>query len=195
MRLSPRSINQFGLVDPVIARKETRVVIGGHQRLLAARKIGLKTVPVIFLDITEEKARLLNIALNKISGTFDEELLARLLTDLSDGSDLDLTLSGFDAKEIDQLLAGLETRSKRDRRETLDLEAALRRAYENPLAQPRDLFQLGSHRLLCGDATSTDDVARLLNGSPIHMAFTDPPYNVSLGRPWRKPAGPASTPS
>jgi hypothetical protein len=77
-----RSIREFGLVDPIIARHDDRIVIGGHQRLLAARKLGLKTVPVIFIDLPPEKAHLLNLALNRISGTWDQELLARLLLDL-----------------------------------------------------------------------------------------------------------------
>jgi DNA modification methylase len=176
-----RSINEFGLVDPIVARRETRVIIGGHQRLVAARKLGLRTVPVIFLELTEERARLLNIALNKISGEFDEELLGRLLAGLAETPELDLSLSGFDDKEIDQLLKGLEVREKRDRPETFDLDAALRAAYENPRARPGDLFQLGEHRLLCGDATSTEDLGRLMDGRKAATAFTDPPYNVSLG--------------
>jgi len=93
-----RSIAEFGLVDPIIARAADKTVIGGHQRLLAARRLGLKTVPVIYLDITKEKAQLLNVALNKISGDFDQELLARLLADLGTTPDLDLTLSGFEEK-------------------------------------------------------------------------------------------------
>jgi DNA modification methylase len=176
-----RSIKEFGLVDPILARRETRVVIGGHQRLLAARKLGLETVPVIFLDLSEEKAHLLNIALNKIGGEFDAELLGQLLASLGDTSELDLTLSGFDGKEIDDLLRGLEVREKRDRPETIDLDLALRAAYENPRAQSGDLFQLGRHRLLCGDATKAEDVERLLHGERVAMSFTDPPYNVSLG--------------
>ncbi|MHB8868423.1 MAG: site-specific DNA-methyltransferase [Thermoleophilia bacterium] len=176
-----RSLREFGLVDPLVARRETRVVIGGHQRLLAARKLGLRTVPVVFLDLSEERARLLNVALNKISGEFDPELLGRLLAGLAESPDLDLSLSGFDAQEIDQLLRGLESREKRDRPETLDFDAALRAAYENPRAQPGDLFHLGHHRLLCGDATRAEDVERLRAGTRAAMAFTDPPYNVSLG--------------
>ena len=89
------------------------------RRLLAARRLGLKTCPVIYLDITKEKAQLLNVALNKISGDFDQELLARLLADLATRPDLDLTLSGFEEKEIKQLLKGLEAREKRDRPESL----------------------------------------------------------------------------
>lgn len=177
-----KSIREFGLVDPIIARAEDKTVIGGHQRLLAARRLGLKSVPVIYLDISKEKARLLNVALNKISGNFDQELLARLLADLNETPELDLTLSGFEDKEIKHLLKGLEARDKRDRPETLDLDAALRAAYENPRAKRGDLFQLGEHRVMCGDATSHEDVQKLLAGGRAHMCFTDPPYNVDYGR-------------
>lgn len=176
-----RSIREFGFVDPIIAREEDHTVIAGHQRLLAARRLGVKTVPVIFLDITKEKAQLLNVALNKISGDFDTELLARLLADLDETPELDLSLSGFEEKEIRQLLRSLEAREKRERPEAFDLDAALRAAYENPRAERGDLFRLGEHRVLCGDATSKEDVERLLAGTRAQMAFTDPPYNVSYG--------------
>lgn len=105
-----RSIREFGLVDPIIARKEDKIVIGGHQRLLAARRLGYKTVPVVFVDLSVEQARLLNIALNKISGSFDQELLARLLSDLSQVPDVDLTLSGFEEEELKNLLKSLDAR-------------------------------------------------------------------------------------
>jgi len=108
-----RSIRQFGFVQPVLARKEDGVVIGGHQRLLAARRLGLTTVPVTYLDISVEQARLLNLALNKIGGSFDDALLARLLADLQATPDLDLTLSGFGEDEIKDLLRSLEVREKR----------------------------------------------------------------------------------
>ncbi len=176
-----RSIREFGLVDPIIARKADNTLIGGHQRLLAARRLGLKEVPVIYLDISKEKAQLLNVALNKISGDFDEELLARLLSDLAQTPELDLTLSGFEEKDIRQMLKGLEAREKRERPETIDLDAALRSAYENPRAKPGDVFQLGDHRVMCGDATRQEDVEKLLGSTRAHMSFTDPPYNVSLG--------------
>jgi ParB-like chromosome segregation protein Spo0J len=73
-----RSMQQFGLVDPVIARREDGLVVGGHQRLLAARKLGIKTVPVVYVDLSLEQAQVLNFALNKISGSWDDELLARM---------------------------------------------------------------------------------------------------------------------
>ena len=82
-----RSIREFGLVEPVVVRKEDHVVIGGHQRLLAARRLGLKQVPVVLVDLSQEQARLLNLALNRISGAWDQELLGRLLAELADVPD------------------------------------------------------------------------------------------------------------
>ncbi|MCZ7662724.1 MAG: DNA methyltransferase [Thermoleophilia bacterium] len=176
-----RSIQEFGLVDPIIARQEDGTVIGGHQRLLAARKLGLEKIPVILLDVSEEKARLLNLALNRISGSWDEELLARLLSDLGQTPDLDLTLSGFEDDEIKRLLKTLEVREKRDRPESFDLEAALEEARREPRVKSGELWALGDHRLLCGDATKTDDVTRLMDGRKAAVCVTDPPYGVALG--------------
>ena len=84
------------MIDPIIARREDKMVIGGHQRLLARRKLGYKTVPVVLADLTVEQAHLLNIALNKISGSFDQELLARLLKELQDSPRISTSrLCGF----------------------------------------------------------------------------------------------------
>lgn len=121
MEALTRSIREFGLVDPIIARREDRTVIGGHQRLLAARRLGYKTVPVVFAELSLDQARLLNIALNKISGSFDQELLARLLSQLNNVPDVDITLSGFGEDELKDLLNSLKTREKRERVETFDL--------------------------------------------------------------------------
>jgi ParB-like chromosome segregation protein Spo0J len=104
-----RSLQQFGFVQPVLARSEDKTAIGGHQRLVAARRLGYRTVPTVFLDITLEQARLLNLGLNKISGDWDNELLARLLSDLST-EEVDLSLSGFDDDEVSKLLKSLEQR-------------------------------------------------------------------------------------
>ena len=105
-----RSLREFGFVDPVIVRREDRTVIGGHQRLLAARRLGMKTVPVVLVDLSVEQARLLNLALNKISGSWDQELLARLLADLEPVEGIDLTLSGFGEDEVAKLLKSLDVR-------------------------------------------------------------------------------------
>jgi len=176
-----RSLRQFGFVSPVLARREDRTVIGGHQRLVAARRLGLTTVPVTFLDLSIEQARLLNLALNKISGSWDDQLLARLLADLQSSPSVDLSLSGFGEDEIHDLLRSLETREKKERAEDFDLDSALEDATRTPRSKPGDLWRLGEHRLLCGDATVPQDVERLLGGTKAAMAFTDPPYNVSLG--------------
>jgi ParB-like chromosome segregation protein Spo0J len=181
-----RSIRQFGFVQPVLARREDRVVIGGHQRLVAARRLGLTTVPVCFLDLSIEQARLLNLALNKIGGSFDDALLARLLADLQASSDIDLSLSGFGEDEIADLLRSLETREKREQVESFDLDEALEEARTRPLrSKLGDLWALGDHRLLCGDSTDPEAVARLLDGAEPRLLATDPPYGVSLDGSWR----------
>jgi DNA modification methylase len=176
-----RSLREYGFVQPVLARREDRTVTGGHQRLLAARRLGYKTVPVTWLDLTLEQARVLNLALNKISGDWDQELLARLLSDLKPIEDIDLSLSGFSGDELNKLLKSLEHREKRERVEAFDLAAALEAARAARRAQRGEIWALGDHRIMCGDATDTGDVERLLGGKHSAMAFTDPPYNVALG--------------
>jgi DNA modification methylase len=176
-----RSIREFGLVDPIIGRRDDRTVIGGHQRLLAARRLGFASVPVIFVDLSPEQAKLLNLALNKISGDWDRELLARLLADLSEAPDVDVTLSGFAEDEIAKLLKSLEARDKRSRPETFDLEAAWEEAQRAPGVTRGEIWRLGDHRVICGDATDSEAVSRLVGAQRANMAFTDPPYNVDLG--------------
>jgi len=180
-----RSIRQFGFVEPVLARREDATVIGGHQRLLAARRLGLTSVPVIWLDLGAEQARLLGLALNKISGSWDDALLARLLADLGATPDLDLSLSGFGEDEIKDLLRSLETREKREQVESFDLDDALAEATRSPRSKLGDLWVLGDHRLLCGDSTDPAAVARLLDGAEPRLLATDPPYGVSYDASWR----------
>jgi DNA modification methylase len=180
-----RSIREWGFVQPVLARKEDGTVIGGHQRLLAARRLGLTTVPVTYLDLSIEQARLLNLALNKISGSWDDQLLARLLADLQATPNLDLSLSGFGEDEVRDLLRSLETREKAERVESFDLDEALEEARRTPRAKLGDLWVLGDHRLACGDSTDPAAVTRLLDGAEPKLLATDPPYGVSLDGSWR----------
>jgi len=175
-----RSIRQFGLVDPVIARREDKVVIGGHQRLLAARRLGLKEVPVVLVDLDQEQARVLNLALNRISGSWDQELLSRLLAELKDVPDVDLSLTGFSEDELQKHLKSLDSRERRERIETFDLDEALRAAHAAPVAHT-GLWILGDHRLLCGDSLDVGQLERLMGGAKAQMAITDPPYNVDYG--------------
>jgi len=176
-----RSIREFGLIDPIIARREDKMVIGGHQRLLAARKLGYKTVPVVLTDLTVEQAHLLNIALNKISGSFDQELLARLLKELQEVPDIDLSLSGFEDDELKKLLKSLDAGEKKERIENFDLDAAVKAAQSSPVAKMGDIWLLGEHRLACGDSTDREAVQRLMGQAKAAMTFTDPPYNVNYG--------------
>ena len=176
-----RSIRQFGLVDPLLARRGDRRLIGGHQRLLAARKAGLDTAPVVYLDIGADEAHLLGMALNAIHGEWDEVLLSRLLADLDATPDADLSLTGFAEDEIRTLLRSLDAREKRARPEHFDLDIALEEATREPQTKRGTIWRLGEHRLLCGNSTETAAVARLTNGITARMAFTDPPYNVSFG--------------
>jgi len=181
LEILTRSIHEFGLVDPIITRKEDCTVIGGHQRLLAARRLGYKTVPVVFVDLSLEQAHLLNIALNKISGSFDQELLARLLSDLNEVPELDPTLSGFGEDELKDLLKSLKAREKREQVETFDLDEAIKAAQSAPVAKLGDIWLLGDHRLACGDSANGEAVQRLMGQSKTAMVFTDPPYNVDYG--------------
>ena len=141
-----RSIRQFGLVDPIIARRDDKVVIGGHQRLLAARRLGLKEVPVVLVDLDQGQARVLNLALNRISGSWDQELLSRLLAELKGVPDVDLSLTGFSEDELQKHLKGLDAREKRERIETFDLDEALKAVQAAPVAHTGDLWLLGEHR-------------------------------------------------
>ena len=176
-----KSVKEYGFVQPVLVRREDKTVIGGHQRLTAARRLGYKTVPVTYLDLTQDQARVLNLGLNKISGDWDQELLARLLGDLKPIEEIDLALAGFSEEELAKLLKSLDVRDKKEQAEEFDLEEAEEAARAAPRAQPGEIWALGEHRIMCGDSTDAGVVARLMNGTKATMAFTDPPYNVSIG--------------
>jgi hypothetical protein len=117
-----RSLRQWGFVQPVVARREDATVIGGHQRLVAARRLGLTDVPVIWVDLEAEQAKVLGLALNRISGSWDEQLLARLLAELESLGTIDLSGSGFGDDEVKDLLRSLDAREKADRVEAIDLD-------------------------------------------------------------------------
>jgi len=176
-----RSISQFGLVDPMVVRKADHTVIGGHQRLEAARRLGLKTVPVVFLDLSETDASLLNIALNKISGDWDLEQLSQILQELRDLPEVDVTLTGFDSQELEDLFAGMEAESDLpDRGEHLDADVLSRLQHPESTGgvKPGELWWLGKHRLLCGDVLEPGMLFRLCAGKKAPLIVTDPPYGI-----------------
>jgi DNA modification methylase len=178
-----RSIGDFGMVDPLIVRREDRIIIHGNQRAVAARKKGYDTVPVIWLDIDRDRAHLLGVAMNKISGTFDQDLLATLLTDINTALPaVDLTVTGFMEEDVNRLLRSVQAREKRERPENFDFADALEKARTASRTESGDTWILGEHRLHCGDSTDPAVLEDLLGGDKPDMAFTDPPYGVGYRR-------------
>lgn len=170
------SIAEFGFVNPVLVGGDN-IIIAGHGRVMAAKKLGLQTVPTIKLDhLTENQRRALVIADNKIAENagWDEELLRLELQNLAD-EDFDLDLLGFDDVELDDLLTSL------DDDEAAALDENIPEVQENPVSRTGDIWIMGEHRLLCGDSTSEADMKKLMDGELADMVFTDPPYNVNYG--------------
>lgn len=168
-----RSMEQFGYVDPVIWNKTTGRVIGGHQRLKVLVDLGLKEVDCVVVEMDEEREKALNIALNKINGEWDTDKLAMLISDLQ-GSDFDVSLTGFEEAEIANLFE--KTGEKEVRDDDFDLTAALEKA---SFVERGDIWIVGRHRLMCADATSAEDVAALMDRKRANLVVTDPPYNCS----------------
>lgn len=169
-----RSIDEFGYVDPIIINADN-TIIGGHQRATVLKDKGFDEVQVVVLDLSKEREKALNVALNKISGEWNLEMLNTLLSDL-DSSGYDPTLTGFDLAEIENLVAQFhENDPVEDDGFDADEEYA---GIETPNTQPGDTWYLGAHRLLCGDSTKADDVKRLMGADRAKLILTDPPYNV-----------------
>lgn len=169
-----RSLTEFGYVEPVIWNKTTGNVVGGHQRLTALKHLGHTEVDCVVVELDEVREKALNVALNKISGDWDEAKLALVIADL-DIADFDAELTGFDEKEIQQLIGSLDETEIED--DKFDLTAALEAA---AFVKRGDIWTVGRHRLICGDATDADDVAALMGGKLANLVLTDPPYNVAF---------------
>ena len=167
-----RSIEEFGYVEPIIWNERTQTVVGGHQRLTVLIDLGHTEVDCVIVDLPEDKEKALNIALNKIEGEWDNEKLTDLLNELND-IDFDLELTGFDLDELEDLL-NFDTGNEEVEEDDFEVEVP-----EEPKAKLGDIYQLGNHRLMCGNSTSEEDVAKLMNGNKADMVFTDPPYGVS----------------
>jgi len=172
-----RSITEFGLVEPLIWNRRTGRLVGGHQRLRVLRDLGVREVEVSVVDLDEQRERILNIALNRIQGEWDEDRLRGLLAELEEAG-ADLSLTGFTEAEIDDLLAELEPAEVEETEGNTDPDEVPEPPAE-PVTRPGDLWILGRHRLLCGDATREEDVQRLTGGRLVDMVWTDPPYGVA----------------
>ena len=168
------SIKEFGWTNPILI-DENDSIIAGHGRLMAARKLGYEEVPAIRLGkLTEAQKKAYVIADNKLAlnAGWDLEMLKLELQNLQK-LDFDLDLLGFDAKELDAIL-------EPEQIEGLTDEDAVPEVPEKPKTKLGDIYQLGNHRLMCGDSTSIDAVEKLLDGTKIDLVFTDPPYNVAF---------------
>lgn len=168
-----RSIEEFGYIDPIIVNSDM-TVIGGHQRLKVLKDLGYTEIEcnVVDLDKTREKA--LNIALNKISGEWDNQKLEELLAELK-SLDFDLDITGFNPDELNEIFNDMLEASEDD----FDVDKALEEI-EEPITQQGDIWILGRHRLMCGDSTKKEDVDKLMNNKEADMVLTDPPYNVDV---------------
>ena len=167
------SIAEFGFADPLVVNADM-TIIGGHQRLTVAMDLGYTEVPCAVVDVDKVREKALNIALNKITGAWDEQMLADLLTDLKE-ADYDLDWTGFEAAEVEQLFSNIY--DKKVKEDSFDVDKELKQPVFSKLG---DLWVLGKHRVICGDSTGEEVYTRLMDGQKANLVLTDPPYNVDV---------------
>ena len=168
------SIQEFGYVEPVIVNYDM-TVIGGHQRLTVLKDLGYTEVQCVVVRIEDEnKVKALNVALNKITGAWDEQLLADLLVDLKT-KDFNTDFTGFEAPEIEQLFS--KVHNKEIKEDDFDVDEELKKPTMSKLG---DIWLLGRHRFICGDSTKPETYDVLMDGQLANMVLTDPPYNVDV---------------
>ena len=170
------SLREFGFINPVIIDRDYNI-IAGHGRVLAAKEEGIMEVPCVFVDyLTEAQKKAYILADNRMAldAGWDEELL-RIEIESLQGEDFDVSLTGFEEQELADLFAIEGDKAAKD--DDFDLSAALEKA---SFVERGDLWIVGRHRLVCGDATRTEDVERLMDGKKANLIVTDPPYGVSF---------------
>ena len=175
------SIGEFDFVNPILVGVDN-MIIAGHGRLMAAKKAGLETVPIIRLPhLDYNQCMALSLADNKIADNagWDEEKIVEILGKLEDAH-FNIDILGFSNKELENYRDEFETND-----EELEFENEVPDFVEKPVARRGDVWILGDHRLLCGDATSQTDVEKVMDGEKAQMVFTDPPYNVNYGNALR----------
>lgn len=169
-----RSIKEFGFINPVLIDSNFGI-IAGHGRVLGAKKLGMKEVPCLFVeDLTDEQKRAYILADNKLAldAGWDDEILREEIKALAD-LDFDVSLTGFELEDFDFNQTDIEFEE-----DNYDVEEKLP---EIPKAKYGDIYQLGNHRIMCGDSTSQEDIDKLLDGAVMDLCVTDPPYNVNYG--------------
>ena len=168
-----KSIEEFGFADALVVNKDM-TIIGGHQRLTVAMELGYTEVPCTVVDIDKTREKALNIALNKITGAWDEALLAELLKDI-EASGLSPMMTGFEPPEMEQLFNKVASREVSE--DEFDVESELKKPTISKLG---DLWNLGRHRVICGDSTGEETYKVLMEGVKANVVVTDPPYNVDV---------------
>lgn len=170
-----KSIETFGYVEPVIWNKRTGNIVGGHQRLKILIEQGQTEVDCVVVDMDESEEKALNVALNKVSGDWDLPKLADLIEQLDEDM-FDISLTGFDMAEVDDLFSKVHDKDIEE--DDFDLDAALEDG-EKPISKQGDIWLLGKHRLICGDSTKEETYERLMDGKLANLCVIDPPYNVN----------------
>ena len=155
-----RSVEEFGLVDPLIINERTGNLIGGHQRFKVIQDLGYTEVEVVVVDLPIEKEKALNIALNKIQGHWDEEKLISILDELCELPEFDISCAGFDQSEISGLHDKYTDTKDGD---DFDVDAEINNI-DKPVTQKGDLIKIGSHRILCGDSSDIESLEKLFEG-------------------------------
>jgi len=158
------SLEKFGMVEPIIFNKQTGYIVGGHFRVRELKKLGIKEIECVIVDLNEEDEKELNIRLNANTGSWDWDTLA------NDWEVVDLEAWGLEIPQFDNEAEELEASE-----DDYDVPEG---GIETDIVIG-DLFEIGEHRLLCGDSTDSDAVARLMNGEKADMVFTDPPYSIT----------------
>lgn len=168
------SIQEFGYVEPIIVNYDM-TVIGGHQRLTVLKDLGYTEVQCVEVHIEDEnKVKALNIALNKITGAWNEQLLADLIVDLQ-AANFNTDFTGFEVPEIEQLFSKVHNKDIKE--DDFDVDAELQKP---TMSQAGDVWLLGRHRLICGDSTLPETYTKLMDGKRANLVLTDPPYNVDV---------------
>ena len=170
-----KSIETFGYVEPIIWNKRTGNIVGGHQRLKILLERGYTKIECVVVDLDDTQEKALNVALNKVSGEWDLPKLADLISEL-DSELFDITLTGFDAAEIEDLFSKVHDKDVKE--DDFDVDEALGEIDE-PISKLGDVWLLGKHRLVCGDSTESKTYEILLEGKKANLCVTDPPYNVN----------------
>jgi len=167
-----KSITKFGYVEPIIWNKQTGNVVGGNQRLAILEDSNKEEVEVVEVDLSLDDEKALNIALNKVSGDWDDDKLNTLLNELS-SHDYLMDLTGFTDEELEGIINIDNTE------ESFDTEEALQRESKYKV-ESGEIYILGNHTLMCGDSTKEGDIKALLGDTKIDMVFTDPPYGIDI---------------